>query len=247
MNNHPINLPTLEEPYQTALLKAIKHIIDAYAPPGIVACGSIIRGNPGSSSDLDMYVIHDHPWRQRVQRWFNGVPTEIFVNPPSRIEQYFVEERPSGRPMTAHMLATGSIMLDHNGEAVRLQVLAKAVVEQTPDLSEDALLWQRYAIALVYEDAVDIADTDPENASLLVQQAVRDMLNYAFLSANRNIPRHKELIAGLIDLNPELEQLSRSFFQATDIMQQIEFAGRIADLTTGTQGFFEWESSPNAD
>ncbi len=44
-----------------------------YDPLGIVASGTIVRGSPGPSSDLDLYVIHAAPWRQRVQRRFNGV------------------------------------------------------------------------------------------------------------------------------------------------------------------------------
>jgi hypothetical protein len=237
--------PPLNEPYLTALRSAVETIIGMYNPHGIVACGSIIRGNPDPTSDFDIYVIHDQPWRQRVQRWFNGVACEIFVNPPQRIEQYFVEERPDGRPMAAHMLATGVIVLDQNGEAARLQTLAQQVIQHTPDLSADALLWQRYAIATVFEDALDITETDPQNASLLLNDAVRQMLNYAYLSANRNIPRHKEIIARLGELNPEIEPLARVFFQTASITEQIKIAEKIADLTMGVRGFFEWESSRN--
>jgi len=144
--------------------------------------------------------------------------------------------------MTAHMLATGFVMLDQNGEAARLQALARTAIQQTPDLTPVALLWQRYTIAGVYEDAVDIAETDPENACLLLHKAVNAMLDYAYLSANRNIPRHKEIIAGLSALNPELGRLARAFFQTTMLAEQIEIAGQIADLTLDVRGFFEWES-----
>jgi hypothetical protein len=248
MNNlTDCQFPSVAAPYANALRAATAYILDAFRPHAIVACGTIIRGNPGPTSDLDLYVIHDQPWRQRVQKFFAGVPAEIFVNPPPRIERYFAEERASGRPMTAHMLATGYIMLDRQGEAARLKELARQVLRQPPDPTGDALMWQRYGTALVYEDAVDIAEIDPENARLLLGKAVQDMLDYAYLNANRNIPRQQEIITGLAALNPELERLTRAFFQTTAIAEQVDLAGRIADLTLGARGFFEWESARNAD
>ena len=149
--------------------------------------------------------------------------------------------------MTAHMLATGWIMLDRNGEAQRLQIQAQQVLLQSPDPTSNALLWQRYGTAIIYEDAIDVANNDPENARLLLNKAVDAMLDYAFLRVNKNIPRHKELIAGLAALDPKLEQLARRFFQSNLVAEQIEIAGQIADLTIGVRGFFEWESPRNED
>ena len=48
-----IDWPPLTEPYATALRAAVAWILDEYAAVGIIACGSIIRGNPGPSSDFD--------------------------------------------------------------------------------------------------------------------------------------------------------------------------------------------------
>ena len=85
--------PGLPENYDQALREAVQFILKRFDVLGIVAAGTIIRGSPDATSDLDIYVIHPAPFRQRVQKFFNGIPTEIFVNPPAMVEKYFIEER----------------------------------------------------------------------------------------------------------------------------------------------------------
>src|SRR6185436_12318635 len=69
--------------------------------------GSIVRGEAGPNSDLDVFVVHEQPWRLREQRRFEGVPAELFVNPVEQVRSYFASEHASGRPHTAHMFSTG--------------------------------------------------------------------------------------------------------------------------------------------
>src|SRR5687768_3080307 len=98
--------PGLASPHAEALREAVEHAIARFSPVGIVAAGSIVRGAAGPTSDLDVYVLHGEPWRQRVQRRFRGVPAELFVNPPAAVRRYFETEHAARRPLTAHMLAT---------------------------------------------------------------------------------------------------------------------------------------------
>src|ERR1051325_451907 len=102
--------PALDEPFATALRDAMKFITDEFEPVGVVATGTIVRGTAHASSDLDLYVVHEAPYRRRVQRFFNGVPAEIFVNPPAAVRRYFEEEHHDGRRLTAHMLVTGVVV-----------------------------------------------------------------------------------------------------------------------------------------
>jgi nucleotidyltransferase-like protein len=39
--------------------------------------GSLVRGDGGPASDLDVVVVHDRAWRLREQRRFRGVPAEL--------------------------------------------------------------------------------------------------------------------------------------------------------------------------
>jgi predicted nucleotidyltransferase len=73
--------------------------------------GTILRGDPDATSDIDLWVVHLEPVRQRLQKFFNTVPVEIFVNPPWTIETYFVQDQANARPISAHMMATGHVIL----------------------------------------------------------------------------------------------------------------------------------------
>jgi predicted nucleotidyltransferase len=94
--------PPLPSPYDEALRDAVAFILREVDPVGIIATGTIVRGTPHESSDLDVFVIHGAPHRRRIQRFFHGVPAEIFINPASTVRRYFAEECRDGRPITAN-------------------------------------------------------------------------------------------------------------------------------------------------
>jgi predicted nucleotidyltransferase len=233
--------PDLPERFDRALREAVAYILDRFQVRGIVAAGSILRGAPDPSSDLDLYVVQSEPWRQRLQRIFHGVPAEIFVNPEKAIEGYFESEPKSGRPMTAHMIAAGHVVLDRDGVVAELRQKAAAIIEQ-PVFSEEALTYQRYMVAASYEDAMDKAESDPATAGMIMARTVEEMLEYHFLEKGCYLPRRKDLLS---ELPPGLQEDARAFFGEGDIARRLELAGRIADATIEARGFFEWESAPD--
>src|SRR5680860_986680 len=92
-NDRDSSMPlSLAEPNATALEMAIAFIHERYAPRGIIVSGTIVRGTPHASSDLDFMVIHDATWRRRSQRFFNGVPAEMFVNPEFQMRRTIERE-----------------------------------------------------------------------------------------------------------------------------------------------------------
>lgn len=237
--------PTLAEPYSSALRAAVQHIL-AQVPAllGIVAGGSIIQGHPAATSDLDLYVVHQQPWRQRQQHTFAGVPAEIFINPPFQVRRYFVTEHQDGRPITAHLWATGQIILALDPEVETLQQEARQWLAQPPAYTPEQLTMRRYLAACRYEDATDSIPADPHNGLLLLFAAVREMLDYAIMAAGHYLPREKDLLRALATWNAPLAQLTRDFITATTLETRLQLAARIADVTIATQGFFEWESTP---
>jgi predicted nucleotidyltransferase len=80
------DFPKLAAPYDVALRGAVSFVLASFTPVGIIASGTILRGNPDATSDIDLWVIHLEPMRQRLQKFFNGVPVEIFINPPWTIQ-----------------------------------------------------------------------------------------------------------------------------------------------------------------
>lgn len=239
--------PDLPAPYAEALREAVRFIFARCADTqGIVVSGTILRGNPAPSSDLDIYVIRREPQRQRVQKFFNGVPAEIFINPAKKVLDYFADEQQEATPITAHMLGTGFTILDCDGVMADLQTRARQLLETPPDPSAQALTTARYMAAARYEDATDIADTRPETTRMILGLAVHDMVQYHFLANHRFLPRDKDLLDVLEAWDATLGALVRRFYGAATIAEALALAEHIADGTIATRGFFEWESTPEA-
>jgi hypothetical protein len=76
--------PDLPAPYKDALHGVIPWIITTCAPTAIIVCGSVIRGEGDRGSDLDLQVIHDQPWRQRLQRFSICFDNSGFAEPMGR-------------------------------------------------------------------------------------------------------------------------------------------------------------------
>ena len=238
------NWPKLPGKYDNALRSAVELILNRYSVLGIIVSGTIIRGNPDRSSDLDIYVIHNQPFRQRLQKWFNGIPAEIFVNPPIAVEGYFEEEQAARRPLTAHMLSTGFVVLDLDPVITELQKQARRLLSHPPEAPAD-MTFLRYSCALLYEDAEDIVMQGPETAGLIVHRAVEEMVNFCFINAGRFIPRQKSILDELVNIDVHIAKLVRSFYSGTTMDEKMELAGNIADQIIGSRGFFEWEKAPD--
>jgi predicted nucleotidyltransferase len=236
--------PNLDEPYASALKQAVAFILNRFQPTGIIASGSILRGNPGPSSDLDIYVIHSQTWRQRLQKFFNGVPAEIFVNPEKQILSYFNEDQRDGRLITAHMVSTGVVILDRDPVIKHVRDKAKEYLAVGIRLDESHLTAMRYMRASQIEDGMDVANADPATALMFFNQAVPDILAYRFLKDHQAIPRSKELLRQLALIDPELASMADQFYMEPEPGERIRLAQTIARLSMGTDGFFEWESQP---
>jgi predicted nucleotidyltransferase len=235
--------PDLQEPYLGALKEAVSYLLKRYENVlGILVAGSILRGSPDRTSDLDIYFIHAKPERQRLQKFFNGIPAEIFVNPPSKIEDYFREEQAEGRPIAAHMWATGFVLFEADRAIQRLRQLAREYLASQPTISPESLVQMRYFAATGYEDALDVIDRDPASGMRLLHPAVNAMLHYAFLKNRRFLPREKELLARLVEIDPLLAGLAHEFYLSADLERRLELAQQIADSTIEARGFIEWES-----
>ncbi len=246
MNDQPeFSWPPLPEPFAGALREAVSFIRDRFQPIGIIAAGSIVRGTPDPSSDLDLYVIHEQPFRQRLQKFFQGVPAEIFVNPPPMIRRYLAEEREEGRPVTAHMLATGWVVLSRSPVVQELRAEAAEQLENPAPAPGIRLVSERYMAACLYEDALDVAGRDPSTTLMLLDEAVVAMLHFYFRKQGRFLPRIKELLSQLMALDPELGEVARCFFVAPG-QERPALAEKIADRTINVHGFFEWESGADA-
>lgn len=236
--------PPLPAKYEKALRECVEFLFGRFEVTAIVAAGTIVRGNPDPLSDFDVYVVHRADFKQRLQRFFNGVPTEMFVNSLPQVYRNLDLGLAERRPDTAHMLATGFPVLDLVGEIGPLKERAIDVLKRSPEASEEVLTRERYRPATLFEDALDVRDRDPETAELILGEAVPAMLMHAFSRAGRFFPRKKDLLETLAAIDPGTATLARRFYSARELSERLELAGQIADRTIRTRGFFEWESEP---
>ena len=240
--------PPLAERYATALREAVAFVFSEVDAHGIVAAGTVVRGTPHHSSDLDLYVIHGAPARRRIQRFFGAptlgapVATEIFINPPSAVRRYFVQEHAAGAAITAHMLATGAVVFANGPVLAELRDEAAAWLARPSHPSEDAALRARYAAATRFEDAVDVADVDPETSAMLQAHAIIAMLELWCHRELGVVPRGKDLLARVESHDRALGTLARRVFSDATLAERRDAAAQVADRTIGSRGFFEWDS-----
>ena len=241
---HVCNFPQLPDKYDQALREAVSFVLDRFKPVGIIATGTIIRGTPDSASDLDVWVIHLEPRRQRLQKFFNGVPAEIFVNPPWAIQKYFVQDQEEARPISAHMMATGTVVLATDPVVEQLRQTAISLLSSPPALTPQKLTMARYAAATKLEDAMDILERNPAAATIVASEAVRQMLHFVFLKAGRFVPRDKDMLDALTNMDAELARKVQLFFESVDSTKRMHLATELADRILQVRGFFEWSSEP---
>ena len=236
------DFPKLPTKYDVALRHAVSFVLDSFTPVGIIASGTILRGNPDPTSDIDLWVVHLEPVRQRIQKFFNAVPVEIFVNPPWTIQDYLVQDHSNARPISAHLMATGHVILATDPIVTELREKAKWLLTQPPDLSEEAIVKARYAAATRFEDAIDIAARDPMGTSMMLSQSLPEMMRFAFMQARRFVPRDKDLLEEFGLLDNEAAAKVRAFYQTADGDERVRLATDVAARILGTRGFFEWTS-----
>ena len=237
-----MNWPPLPEPYDGALRDAVALIFEETDPQAIIASGTIIRGNPDATSDLDLFVIHERPVRRRLQKSFRGVPAEIFFNPANQVREYFKGENRSGHPSASHIIATGTVVYSEGTIADELRAEALEWLERPLANTDDDLVRARYFAATRLEDGADVVDKDPATSALFLTQAVSAMMEFFFLSKRIAAPRNKELLTAIARTDRTLGNLIEEFFRTPSPAKRLDLANTIADRTIGVRGFFEWDS-----
>ena len=199
------------DPYDRAAEEAEAFVRATWKVHGIVIAGSIVRGEAGLTSDLDVFVVHAEPWRLRVQKRFAGVPTELFVNPPDRIRGYFKSEHARGRPATAHMFTTGVVVSGADEIVNELVHEAREWMAKPIEVTPAELASKRYGAVDMLDNARDMNDTDSAVTRLLLASVVQQIIEYAFWKRAMFQPRRKDLLRALDEVDPIAGSHVRAF------------------------------------
>lgn len=236
-----VTYPELAEPYAFALRSCVEWVLGNYEVVAIIACGTIIRGTPDRASDLDIHVLHRKPFRERIQRFFGGVPCEVFVNPTHRLTRYFRDEAADRRPMTAHMFATGFVVVDEGNVMPDLISQARSLLSSPPAIESRPVPRGAYGAATLFEDAEDLVERDPDAALLLLQGAVRELIACRFEAGPGWLPRPKDELSRLRELDPVAADLVLSSLRGP-LEAKLQAGRALCQHVTGATGFFEWSS-----
>ena len=235
----PIDLPRLGAPFDAALREAL-HYLDGLPEPiiGVWLAGSVSRGEGDANSDLDLYVLVDAAYRRRIQRFFNGVPTEMFLNSPARARQYFEEDRALGRRPGLDMMAHGLILLDTRGECAAIQAEALHSITLGPNVDLLTIETRRYLVADRLDNAADVFERDPTTARLLASAAVHDAMVLAFIRSGEWAPHDKDLLPVLRERHAVIAAMIDQFTRSGDL----DAARDAVEHLLGVSGFYEWET-----
>lgn len=236
----------MEPHHLLALDQAIAWITAHLEPIGIIVSGSIVRGNPNKNSDFDIYVIHENAYRQRVQRRFNEVPCEIFINTFEQVQRYFTSEQLSNRPVTANMLATGQLLHgQQHPQIIALIEEAKKYAVLPAPFTEEQLTFRTYGIATLFEDATDTVVDDPLTSSYILDKVVDQLVELIFVTQRCPLPRLKERLSKLLALDPIAGSMIQQYYDASGVELKYELAKPLVLHVIGKAEFFEWTSIPN--
>jgi len=231
--------------HKTAIDEGLNWVNNTFEPVAVIVSGSIIRGNPNENSDLDIFVIHEKEFRQRVQKFFNNIPCEILVNNYSHVYGYFEKELKSNRPVTAHLISTGKIYFgEETDELKNLVSTAKEYLTKTPEFNEKVNIKYTYLISGLFEDATDTMNADRQTSLFFLNKMIGEIIEFVFLKNNVPLPRSKERIKYMVENFPELGKLTVEFYVTEPFNKKYEIARQIVLMTIGETGFFEWDSGP---
>ena len=214
---------------------------------GVMLAGSIVRGEGGPTSDLDVYVVVSSPWRQRRQLLLDGVPVEVFINPPWTIRSYFADEAKDGAPSTAHMLATGVVLYARDGTLEGLRDEARHILAQGPAALTDEELTQRcYFLVDLSEDADDVRENDPDALAFVLPMLVERAVALLYARARRWLPKPKRLPTDLEGFDPDAAALLRAYLHEPDLLRRYSLACALVEraIAPRPRRFFSWDSAP---
>jgi predicted nucleotidyltransferase len=233
----------MEEYHKIALTEAVNWIEENYNPIGIIASGSIIRGNPNKESDFDIYVIHEQPFRQRIQKYFNQIPCEIFVNNIEHTKSNFLTEQKNNRPVTAHMISTGNVIKGSENEVVKKAIKDANEFKNKPKvITEFDLTLYKYSITNLLEDANDTISDDALTCEYILNRTLDKFIDYWFVINQIPLPRIKERMITIKNKDVEFYNMVKLVYNQKDIFQKLKHTNELIELIIRTKGFFEWQS-----
>ena len=234
------------EKYKIAEEQAIDYIFKNYPKTiAIIVSGSIVREEYDKNSDLDIYVIHTDPYRQRITKIFNDVPCDLFINTLKHTYKYFKLEHKKNRPVTADIISTGRVVYgEKHQEIVNLISNAQKEALSPLSLTKEERKIKEAELLTIFEDITDVFDNDLIHANYLVHILISKIIDYAFIYTGNPLPRAKNRLKVLEAHHQMLGSLIITFFKTEEVPRKIGLCKTMIEtLVDGyNQNGIEWAS-----
>ncbi|WP_165949480.1 nucleotidyltransferase domain-containing protein [Kribbella turkmenica] len=142
--------------------------------------GSVVRGDAGSTSDLDITVLlSGPPAPSRRSLEYGGWPVELFVHTEKSLRHFCDKDQVRRQPSMMRLVGETVVLVDKDGSGVRLRQAGLAEIAAGPAaLTPDELNLLRYGITCLLDDLADASTDDLRTAlaSILWQDAGRLLL-----------------------------------------------------------------------
>ncbi len=239
-----IEIKRLTKRYEIAKELAVEFILQNYPTTiGIVVGGSVVRNEGDKNSDLDIYVVHSDNFRQRVTKFFNGVPCDIFINTMFHIKNYFIEEHKSNRPVTADMISTGTIVYGvENQDMIHLLDSAKTEAKSVLVLALEETQRRKYELSTLLEDVEDVLENNVELADYILQNLMIKTIDFAFLYLKTPLPRAKNRLKVLATADAEIGKRVYGFYGTKSVSKQYNICKELIILLLKPEKYsgLEW-------
>ncbi len=205
-------------------------VAELKARPDVIAillCGSYATNQMGPASDIDLHVLIEGDWRQRVTRRIDGVQVETFFNPPSNIPRYWDKEE---RGETVTMYAQGQVVYDPRGILGELVQMARARYAEGPKaLNEDEIARARFFMRDAFDDAGDALSAGSPSAFVIMTQILEMLLADYYRLQRRWQPKTKRLLSDLNKHDSTLYELARKFLEEFGAQRKFILLKEIAE------------------
>lgn len=166
-------------------------------------CGSILRGDATSTSDLDLVVVFERiPNAHRESFIHEGWPVEVFVQDPDTLAYFFEEVEPkSAGPALAWMVQEGIPLPKEDDFSDRLKARANAMLAKGPAAwSADEFAQKRYAITDTLDDLRE--PRSKEEALAGGAKFYTQLTEFFFRSRRLWVPRGKHIPRTMRKVDP---------------------------------------------
>jgi hypothetical protein len=246
---HPwLPAPSVLPAAHAAALAEAQRVLDERADLlAVLLAGSAARGEVGPTSDLDLYCLVERPCRQRrhlVAR--SGVPVEIFLNPAAQIRRYLRSEAAGPRPITAHLLTTGHVLLNRAPQllaALRAEAAALLAAGPPPLAGAERAL-RAHGLRDLYGEATDAATrgaAHPGSRAAAFAQCLTAAISLHYALHRRWEPKFREAEQDLWRWDPEGARLLALHAAAGTLESLGGFVAHVLAAEGGV-GVLPWDS-----